>query len=138
MKVFKTDTQMKPLLEVSIKAGIWDKRRIVPLPQKGELRYDKQYRGINLSITASKMYKVLLLGILPHNQPNLRNMQDGFNLAGLFATDFDSEKNIGRIKKPERLSCNTVDFSKMLNSIHPREFIHTCIHNNKIIRISCT
>ena len=136
IKVLKTDALMKLLLEVSIEAGIWDKRRIVPFPVKDELRYNKEYKGINLSITASKMYKVLLLRILPHNQPNLRNKKDGFALAGPFSTHFGSEKNIGRIKKPEPLSCNTVDFSKVLNSIHRRKFIQKCIHNNKIITIS--
>ena len=81
--MWKTDALIKPLLEVRNKPGIWDKSKMVPFPRKGELRYAKQYIGISLTITASKMYnKMLLLRILSHKQPNVRNKRDGLALAG--------------------------------------------------------
>ena len=44
IKVWKTDSLTKPLIEVSDKAEIWDKIETAPFPQNGELRYAKQYR----------------------------------------------------------------------------------------------
>ena len=84
-EVWKCGALNEQLLDICNKAfkgdipNLWLKSNIIPIPKKGDLSKQENYRGIGLMSTAAKVYNKLLLNRLsPHIEPILRTNQNGF------------------------------------------------------------
>ena len=127
IEVWKSGALELPLLNVCNKAlngerpDMWVKSNIIPLPKKGDLGQAKNYRGITLTVTASKIYnKMLLFRIRPQLEPILRINQNGFRPGrSTLSQILVLRRLIEGIKAKQLTAVITfVDFKKAFDSIH--------------------
>ena len=100
---------------------LWLNSEIVPLPKKGNLTLQQNYRGISLTQIAAKIYNKLLLNrIFPAVNPILRRNQNGFRKGRSTITQILALRRIIEEMKfgNKELTIVFVDFKKAFDSIN--------------------
>ena len=100
---------------------LWLNSEIVPLPKKGNLTLQQNYRGISLTQIAAKIYNKLLLNrIFPAVNPILRRNQNGFRKGRSTIAQILALRRIIEEMKfgNKELTIVFVDFKKAFDSIN--------------------
>ena len=99
----------------------WTQGCILRFPNKGDLGYTKNYRGITLTTISAKIYNLLLLNrIRPKMEPILRRNQNGFRHNNRTTGQILTVRRIIEGVKAKHLQSILlfIDFSKAFDSIH--------------------
>ena len=99
----------------------WSISNIIPLPKSGDLSDYKNYRGIALSVIATKITnKMILNRIQPEINKHLRPNQNGFRPGRSTTAHILALRRIIEGVRSNNLNAIliSVDFQKALNSIH--------------------
>ena len=110
----------KALLD-QMKQKQWSILNIIPIPKKGYLSLDSNYRGIILSSLVAKTYNCIILNrIRPHLDCHLRKNQNGFRSGRTTTSQILALRRLIEGVKDKNLEAILIfiDFKKAFDTIH--------------------